>query len=43
MVAASAYAETANSRPGKGGSAAVAETRDSVSIMDPDEEVVTFK
>ena len=43
MVAASAYAETAKSRPGKGGGAAVTETRESDFIMDPEEEVVTFK
>jgi hypothetical protein len=43
MVAASAYAETASSKSGKGGSTAVAEARDPVFLMDPEEEVVTFK
>jgi hypothetical protein len=43
MVAASAYAETASSRPGKGGAAATAESRETAFVMDPEEEVVTFK
>ena len=44
MVAASAYAETASGKLAKGGgSTAAAEAREPVFIMDPEEEVVTFR
>lgn len=44
MVAASAYADTADGKLGKGGgTAAPPEAHDTFSIMDPEEEAVTFR